>query len=227
MQRRVILPLGYNRDENGDKFIPLPELILPEKERTKRLRKGELGVVKPACRKMGRKLNEDELREKFCHLYATRGDLSAKDCVYMAGYSSVNTAYRLLKDPAILARIEEIKGSGIPCIVRATLAERKKLYLEKFLRLYNEKKVELHKGLGAEYRIMQNRRKDKVGVTRREKKEGWTTEHLHHRDATEYAKAICDKEFGPVLLLEKTKFNKYRKDHFKWQYPYKNGAIRW
>ena len=92
--------------------------------------------------KMGRKLNEKDLQEKFCRLYVERGDLPARTCAVMAGYaeaSAHSTASRLLKKPHILERIEQIKVElGDNYILRINKKRREKNYSHFFRTIYRQ-----------------------------------------------------------------------------------------
>lgn len=219
MQRQVILTKGQDLEANGDIFIPLPELVLPEKGGNNRL---SGTIVKPACRKRGRKLNEKEARQQFCYLYATRGDLTVKECAFKAGYAAAHTGTRLLKDPAVLAMIEEIRSSGVPIIERLPLRERQKRWYELFLKRYNEKRLQLRQELGSAYRDMLDGRNDKTLYSKKERKEGHLAEFIHHKEATAYATKLCNEQYGELKTIP-TKWDKYQK---RWKPRYVRGVIR-
>lgn len=220
MQREVRTDVLHETGVNTEKILLLPDLPVPVSGNNS---SESSPLKKTKVVKLGRKLNEKELQEKFCYLYATRGDLSGKACAAEAGYAApAMAASRLLKKEGVQLRIEEIKNSGVPCIVRLPKQERKKLYYEHFLRLYNEKRVELRKELGPIYREYLDFRHNTTRYTRSERREGWLAANLHDRDATQYAKAYCDAKFGKVREF-KMKWDKYQQ---KWVIVKPRGVMK-
>jgi hypothetical protein len=213
MQRVVRIPLGYEINELGEKVLDLPDEPVPIIGRTQKLRTTR---VRPDWKgKLGRRADQHVIQEKFCQVYATRGDLNGKECAIEAGYahgSAARTACLLLKKPAIRERIQQIIASGVPCIVRLPLKQRQSLYANEFQMLFYTKMADLRAGLGSKYKEYLDERYNKQRFNRRERKEGHMTYRLHRRQATEYAMAICDAKYGQ-LSRKKKRWDKFTK---KW-----------
>lgn len=210
MQHRVILPSRYIYGPNGERSIPLPDEPVPVLGRNEGF-SPTVEVEVPKTYKTGRKANEKEVVEKFCQVYATRGNLNGKQCAIEAGYAPSNAAQAacgLLKKPAVQERIKEVIASGVPCVMRAPIRERQKLWVSSFIELRDRKYEELRKGLGEKYREFLDFRYDKVQFNRRERREGHMTHRLHARISTEYAIAVCNAKYG-MLGRRKKQWDKY------------------
>ena len=151
--------------------------------------------------KTGRKLDEKQLQERFCRLYAERGDLPARTCAIQAGYSEASaavTASRLLKRPAILERIEAIKQElGDNYIVRANKKRRELNYRYFFRKIYlQEYKRQLAELGWHERNCVENR--NLPSLRWKFRKQGITDHKALHRNAVRVAQELCDKRFGPV-----------------------------
>jgi hypothetical protein len=194
---------GYKLESIGEKVVPLPDLFL-------------LGGCRDVnVRQRGRRVNSKYLQNRFCEVYAKRGDLSGKDCAVEAGYSPVsaaNVASRLLKKAEVQRAVAAILESGVPCIVRLPLRVRRSLWANEFLRLRAERYNELRAALGETYREFLDERYNKAQFNRRQRKEGHMTHRLHTRIATEYAMDICNAKYGQ-LGRRKQKWDKYNQ---KW-----------
>lgn len=166
-------------------------------------------------RKRGRPVNQKELREAFCMIYATRGDLPAGRCAVEAGYapsSASNTASGLLKVPEVQARISQIIESGeYNCVVRKPKKERTKLYSAYYEQAYHLKYRELREGLGHHVRYCLDERYNRT-IRWKDRKEGHLTHRIIHKQAVQFAMEYCNSLFGN-LNRKKPRFNKYvRKD---------------
>ena len=217
MQHRVILPSRYIYGPNGERSIPLPDEPVPVLGRNEGFTARTKITPKGAVR--GRPANAKFLLEKFCQVYATRGDLNGKECAIEAGYalsSAAKAACGLLKKPAVQERIKEIIASGVPCVLRAPIRERQKLWVSEFIELRDKKYEELRKGLGEKYQEFLDFRYDKVQFNRRERREGHMTHRLHVRIATEYAIAVCNAKYG-LLGRRKKQWDKYTQQWI-WKY---------
>lgn len=162
-------------------------------------------------RKMGRPANAKELQEKFCIAYATRGDVPARQCAVMAGYSSGSapvTATRLLKKPEIQARIKEIIDSGnYQCIVRRNKKERQKLYSQYYEQAYQWKYEEQKATLGYDVKRCLEERYNRT-LRWKERKEGHLTHRILHKQAAQFATEYCNGLFGE-LNRKRPRYDKY------------------
>lgn len=150
---------------------------------------------------MGRRLDEKLVQERFCRVYAERGDLPARKCAIEAGYSEASAAAvasRLLKKPAILERIEAIKQElGDNYIVRANKKRRELNYRYFFRKIYLEEYKRQLAELGwHERECVENRYLPSLRWKFR--KQGQTDHKALHRNAVRVATELCDKRFGPV-----------------------------
>lgn len=163
-------------------------------------------------RKPGRQVDAGLREKRFCFVYATRGDLTAKDCAIEAGYSpknAANVASAMLKRDRVKAEIERVLQSGVTCILRAGVKERSKLYTayyEVFYRQHFEKQLA---ELGSYYRdCVLNRRNE--AYSRKDRIEGNQNYNVMHKNSVQFAIAQCDAMFGP-LNRKKPRFDRFTK----------------
>jgi phage terminase small subunit len=162
-------------------------------------------------RKLGRPLNAKILQEKFCILYATRGDLPAGRCAVEAGYaesSSTTTASKLLKRPEVQARIRQVLESGeYNCVVRKPKKARVKLYSEYYEQAYDWKYAEQKALLGHQVRHCLEERYNRT-MRWKDRKEGHLTHRILHKQAAQFATDYCNSLFGE-LNRKRPRYNKY------------------
>lgn len=163
-------------------------------------------------RKQGRQTDEGLREKRFCFAYATRGDLSGKECAIEAGYSpknAANVASAMLKRDRVKAEIERVLQSGVKCIVRANVRERAKLYSAHYDKIYREHFEQQLLELGSYYRdCVLNRRN--AAYPYRDRKEGNRNYNVMHKNSVQFAIAQCDAMFGP-LNRKKPRFDRFTK----------------
>lgn len=163
-------------------------------------------------RKPGRQTDEVLREKRFCFVYATRGDLSAKACAIEAGFSpksAANVASAMLKRDRVKAEIERVLQSGVECIVRANVRERSKLYTTYYDRFYRQHFEKQLSELGSYYRDCVLNRRNAV-YSYKDRKEGNRNYNVMHKNSVQFAIAQCDAMFGP-LNRKKPRFDRFTK----------------